>query len=79
MPKNVGKVTCTSIKCYGSPPNESRVVPCGWADRRTDGLVDIPSDRHDEANSLPSRLFRKSARKRLGLPHLFRSFAIRSL
>jgi len=54
----------------------------GWTDGqthwRTVGLVDRPSDRHDEANSLPSGLFRKSAKKRLGLPYLFRSFAIRS-
>jgi len=29
MPQNVGKITCTGIKCHGSPPSESRVVPCG--------------------------------------------------
>jgi len=48
-------------------------------DGRTDGLVGGQSDRHDEANRLPSRMFRKSAKKRLGLAHQFSSFAISSL
>jgi hypothetical protein len=35
IPQNYGKVTCTGIKSYGNSPNESRVVPSGWADKRT--------------------------------------------
>jgi len=52
MLKNVGKVTHTGIKCYGIPPNKSRVVPCGWADRHTDGQTDWWMDTQTDMTNL---------------------------